>query len=83
MIDIHFSIKTDGTWLIVTRATDAARQKKFHAALKEIRRRYGKMLKRLAKLMAYPRFLSVTVPFLYVVRPRPLLSPDRNHAGKR
>jgi len=42
------SIKTDGKCLIVTRATDAARQKKFHAALEDGNRRYGKMLKRLA-----------------------------------
>lgn len=42
------TIKTDGKCLIVTPAQDATRQKKFHAALDEGNRRYGKMLKRLA-----------------------------------
>jgi antitoxin MazE len=42
------SIKTDGKCLIVTRAADTTRQKKFRAALEEGNRRYGKMLKRLA-----------------------------------
>lgn len=42
------NIKTDGKCLIVTPERDAARQKKFRAALAEGNRRYGKMLKRLA-----------------------------------
>jgi antitoxin component of MazEF toxin-antitoxin module len=42
------SVTTDGKCLIVSPVRDAARQKRFHAALEEGHRRYGKMLKRLA-----------------------------------
>ncbi len=47
--DTPLSIKTDGKCLIVTPAQDAARQKKFRAALEEGNRRYGKALKKLAE----------------------------------
>ena len=43
------NIKTDGKCLIVTSAQDAARQKKFRAALEEGNQRYGKALKKLAE----------------------------------
>lgn len=43
------NIKTDGKCLIVTPERDAARQKKFRAALDEANRRYGRALKKLAE----------------------------------
>jgi antitoxin component of MazEF toxin-antitoxin module len=46
--DTPLNIRTDGTCLIVTPERDAARRKKFRAALEEGNQRYGKMLKRLA-----------------------------------
>ena len=47
--DTPLNISTDGKCLIVAPAGDAARQRKFRAALNEGNRRYGKMLKRLAE----------------------------------
>ncbi len=46
--DTPLNITTDGKCLIVSPVHDAARRKKFRAALKEGNRRYGKMLRRLA-----------------------------------
>lgn len=43
------TIKTDGKCLIVTPVQDAARQKKFRAALEEGNRRYGRALRKLAE----------------------------------
>ncbi|MEK6601494.1 MAG: AbrB/MazE/SpoVT family DNA-binding domain-containing protein [Candidatus Binatota bacterium] len=43
------SVTTDGKCLIVSPIRDAARKKRFRAALAEGNRKYGKMLKRLAK----------------------------------
>lgn len=42
------SVTTDGQSLIISPVRDAARQKRFRAALEEGNRRYGKTLKRLA-----------------------------------
>ncbi|OGP26353.1 MAG: AbrB family transcriptional regulator [Deltaproteobacteria bacterium GWA2_57_13] len=46
--DTPLSVTTDGQSLIISPVRDAARQRRFHAALEEGNRRYGKMLKRLA-----------------------------------
>ena len=46
--DTPLNITTDGKCLVVSPVRDAARQKKFRAALEEGNRRYGKALKRLA-----------------------------------
>ncbi len=46
--DTPLSISTDGKCLVVRPVTDAAREKRFRAALAETNRKYGKMLKRLA-----------------------------------
>lgn len=43
------NIKTDGKCLIVTPERDAARQKKFRAALVKVNRQYGPALKKLAE----------------------------------
>lgn len=43
------NIKTDGKCLIVTPERDAARQKKFRAALAQVNRQYGPALKKLAE----------------------------------
>ena len=43
------NIKTDGKCLIVMPAQDAARQKKFRAALAKVNRQYGPALKKLAQ----------------------------------
>ncbi len=43
------NIKTDGKCLIVMPAQDAARQKKFRAALAKVNRQYGPALKKLAE----------------------------------
>lgn len=42
------SVTTDGQSLIISPVRDAARQKRFRAALQEGNRKYSKMLKRLA-----------------------------------
>lgn len=42
------NIRTDGKCLIVTPERDAARQKKFRAALEEVNRKYGPALKKLS-----------------------------------
>ncbi len=47
--DTPLSITTDGRCLIVTPVRDLERQKRFRAALAEGNRKYGKMLKRLAR----------------------------------
>ena len=43
------SIVTDGRSLIVSPVRDPKRRKAFEAALKEVNRKFGKMLKRLAE----------------------------------
>jgi antitoxin MazE len=43
------NIKTDGKCLIVTPERDAARQRKFRAALAKVNRQYGPALKKLAE----------------------------------
>ena len=43
------NIRTDGKCLIVTPERDAARQKKFRAALVQANRRYGRAFKKLAE----------------------------------
>lgn len=43
------SMTTDGRSLIITPIRDPERQRRFRAALKEGNRRYGRMLKRLAR----------------------------------
>ena len=43
------NIKTDGKCLIVTPERDAARQKKYRAALAKVNRQYGPALKKLAE----------------------------------
>jgi len=48
-VDTPLDITTDGKCLVVSPVRDAARQKKFRAALEEGTRRYGKALKRLAR----------------------------------
>lgn len=42
------SITTNGNCLIVSPARSTARKKRFHAALEEVNKRYGKALRRLA-----------------------------------
>lgn len=42
-------MQTDGEGLFVSPVRDAARRRKFDAALKDTNRRYGRMLKRLAE----------------------------------
>lgn len=46
--DTPLSVTTDGRCLIVSPVRDAARQKRFRAALKEGNRRYSRVLRRLA-----------------------------------
>ncbi|MBI3268429.1 MAG: AbrB/MazE/SpoVT family DNA-binding domain-containing protein [Planctomycetes bacterium] len=43
------SITTDGKRLVIARAPDAEREKRFQAALEEVNRKHGKALKRLAE----------------------------------
>lgn len=47
--DTPLNIRTDGKCLIVTPERDAARQKKFRAALEKVNRQYGPALKKLAE----------------------------------
>lgn len=42
-------ISTDGERLIITPVREAERQARFHAALEETNRKYGRMLRRLAE----------------------------------
>lgn len=42
------SVTTDGKCLIVTPVRSPQRERRFHAALQEVNRRYGRALKRLA-----------------------------------
>lgn len=46
--DTPLSISTDGKCLVITPIRDAARRKKFEAAVAEGNRRYGKALRKLA-----------------------------------
>lgn len=46
--ETSLSVTTDGRCLIVSPVRDAARKKRFTAALAEGNRKYGRMLKRLA-----------------------------------
>ncbi len=46
--DTPLTVTTDGTSLIVTPVRDRQRQKRFHKALEEVNRRYGRALRRLA-----------------------------------
>jgi antitoxin MazE len=47
--DTPLSLTTDGKCLVIAPVRDAKRREAFQAALAEGNRRYGKMLKRLAK----------------------------------
>ena len=47
--DTPLRITTDGKCLIVSPAPNAARRKKFRAALEKVNKRYGRALKRLAE----------------------------------
>jgi antitoxin component of MazEF toxin-antitoxin module len=47
--DTPLNIRTDGKCLIVTPERDAARRKKFRAALEKVNRQYGPALKKLAE----------------------------------
>ena len=46
--DTPLSVTTDGKCLIVSPVRDPEREKRFHAALEKVNKRYGRALKRLA-----------------------------------